>query len=78
MMMNQASTTPLQRTKAKARANCALGWHRWHPTFTLGEKVCVVCGLYTYCPRCLSRLPSDARLVLCALHQSEEQRKEEA
>ena len=70
-MMKHASITPLQRTKAKARANCAQDWHRWHPTFTLGEKVCLVCGLYAYCPRCLSRPPSDARLLLCALHRSD-------
>ena len=74
-MMKHASTTSLQRTKALA--NCALDWHRWHPTFTLGEKMCVVCGLYAHCPRCQSRPPSDARLIVCTLHQSEEQRRED-
>ncbi len=76
-MTKHASTTPLQRTKARARANCALDWHRWHPTFTLGEKLCVVCGQYAYCPRCQSRLPSDARLMPCALHRDEERRRRE-
>jgi len=76
-MTNHASMTPLQRTKAKARANCALDWHQWHPTFTLGEKLCVVCGVYAYCPRCVSWPPSDARLVLCALHRDEERRGED-
>jgi hypothetical protein len=68
-----------QRTLAqtKALANCAQDWHRWHPTFTLGEKVCVACGLYAYCPRCQSRPPSDARLILCALHRDKEQRRED-
>ena len=63
--------------QTKALANCARDWHQWHPAFTLGEKLCVVCGLYASCPRCQSRPPSDARLLLCALHRDEEQRREE-
>ena len=76
-MMNHASMTPLQRTRAKARANCTQGWHRWHPTFTLGEKLCVVCGAFAYCPQCQSRPLSEAHLVLCALHRDEERRRDE-
>ncbi len=52
----------------------AQDWHRWHPTFTLGEKVCLVCGLYASCPGCQSRPPSHARLMLCALHRRDEGR----
>ncbi len=68
------TTTTLQR--AKALANCRQGWHQWHPTFTLGEKLCVVCGASAYCPQCQSRPPSEAHLVLCALHRDEERRRE--
>jgi hypothetical protein len=58
--------------RAKAMANCAQDWHQWHPTFSLGEKLCAVCGLHVYCPFCLSRPPhTDAKLVRCALHRDE-------
>ena len=52
----------------------AQDWHRWHPTFTLGEKVCLVCGLYAYCPQCQHRQPSAVRLMLCTLHRRDEGR----
>ncbi len=77
-MTEQASMTPLQLTKAKARANCAQGWHQWHPTFTLGEKLCVICGAFAVCPQCQHWPPTHARLVLCALHRDEEQRRDQA
>ena len=76
MTKHGSTTTSLQQ--AKALANCAQNWHQWHPTFTLGEKLCVVCGAYAYCPRCQRRLPSQARLILCALHRDEERRREKA
>jgi len=64
--------------RTKALANCARGWHQWHPTFSLGEKLCTLCGLYAYCPFCLSRPSSttDARFITCALHR--EQRRDTA
>jgi len=65
--MNQQITN----THAKVLANCVQDSHQWHPTFTPGEKLCTVCGLYAYCPLCLSRPPSAARLIPCALHRSE-------
>ncbi len=73
MTKHGSTTTSLQQTKALA--NCAQGWH---PTFILGEKLCVVCGSYAYCPRCQSRPPTDARLMLCALHRQEERRRDNA
>lgn len=39
-MIKHGSTTSLQR--AKALANCAQDHHQWHPTFSLGEKLCLV------------------------------------
>ncbi len=77
-MMNHASTTTATLQRAKALANCAQGWHRWHPTFTLGEKLCVVCGASAYCPQCQSRLLSQVHLILCALHRDEEQRRDQS
>jgi hypothetical protein len=68
-MIKHGSTTSLQR--AKALTNCAQDYHQWHPTFSLGENLCTVCDLHAYCPLCLSRPPTTARLVPCALHRSE-------
>ena len=66
--MNQ----PMTNARAKALANCVRDYHQWHPTFSLGEKLCLVCGLRAYCPFCLSRPPTtDARLMACALHRQE-------
>jgi hypothetical protein len=68
--MNKDTT----RAHSKALANCAQDWHQWHPTFTLGEKVCTICGGVAYCPFCVSRPPTAARLIPCALHRSEARR----
>lgn len=68
--MSRMSTKTLSSARAKALANCAQDYHQWHPTFTLGEKLCLVCGVRAYCPFCLSRPPNDARLVTCALHRA--------
>lgn len=64
--MNQ----PLTPSRARALANCAQDCHQWHPTFTLGEKLCLVCGTLAYCPFCTSRPPAhDVKLIACALHR---------
>lgn len=67
------STRPLSGAQTKALLNCAQDWHRWHPTFSLGERLCTVCGALAYCPYCLTRPPSDkAKLLPCALHRERE------
>jgi hypothetical protein len=74
--MPQRTTSPTL-AQTKARANCAQGYHQWHPTFTLGEKLCTVCGKRAYCPFCTSRFPdATVHLVACALHREEGERKE--
>jgi hypothetical protein len=61
----------------KALANYAQDWHQWHPTFTLGEKLCLMCGLRASCPICLSRPPNAyTKLLACALHRSERKEAE--
>ena len=62
----------------KARANCAQGYHQWHPTFSLGEKLCPICGAKGFCPVCRGRLPDPkVHVVFCASHQGREENEEE-
>lgn len=69
MMSNKAPSL----AHAKALANCAQNYHQWHPTFALGEKLCIVCGAKAYCPGCVSKLSgTNEKLVLCDLHRHEE------
>ena len=73
--MSTMETRPTALARTRALANCARDWHQWHPTFTLGEKVCTVCGVYAYCPFCTTRPPgTNARLMTCPLHRLEERR----
>jgi hypothetical protein len=69
-------TRPTSLARTKALANCANNWHRWHPTFSLGEKVCTVCGVLAYCPFCTSRFPgTNAQLIACPMHREREEAK---
>ncbi len=71
--MNKQATL----AQAKALANCAKKGHQWHPTFTLGEKLCLVYGLRASCLICLSRPPNaHTKLLACALHRSERKEAE--
>ena len=66
------STKQVSPARTKALANCSNGYHQWHPTFTLGEKLCTVCGTLAFCPFCVSRLPHPhMKLMTCALHRKE-------
>ncbi|MDQ2903296.1 MAG: hypothetical protein ABI456_07070 [Ktedonobacteraceae bacterium] len=57
----------LQQTKAQADpASCG---HRWSPTFTQGESLCIFCGTRAYCPRCISSCLTGKRLHWCAAHR---------
>jgi len=56
--------------RTRALANCTQGHHQWYATFTLGEKVCTVCGALASCPFCVSRPPApNVKLIACALHR---------
>lgn len=60
-----------------ALANCAQGYHQWHSTFSLGEKLCTMCGAKAYCPECSNRFPDPkVHVLFCAIHQGREEERE--
>jgi hypothetical protein len=54
-----------QETGGVARPPCPSGQHRWQPTCSAGEFVCLLCGRRALCPACVYVLP---RLPFVALH----------
>lgn len=70
--MNKQATS----AHTKALANCAQNWHQWHPTFTVGGKLCLgrdACLLLLLS----EQAPSERiKLLACAPRRSERKEAE--
>jgi hypothetical protein len=70
-------TSPARRLQAKN--DCRLfDRHQWHPTFTVGEYLCTICGAKYYCPLCTMCIPAGARARFCPEHAAEQEARDQA
>lgn len=67
--MKQAHTSPAS-TPLSPRPHCRSGEHLWQASLTIGQLLCLRCGLLACCPLCQPVLPTpELVLVHCARHR---------
>lgn len=71
----EALTKPVQPVRAvyielvgSIPEDCQLYGHSWEYGNFPGEKVCSLCGIHGYCPRCIAPSPPNALPFLCTHH----------